>query len=142
MLIKVRIDRSQSQYCISIDVYMNTHWRQVSSGARMVYQQRHMPSGKKIRTRLSNNNGSKPSQVALHQNHAKLFIEILKQMPKFYSKSHNAKIQVGRYKKLETRLYCSTFLAFSYYKRYNYVIDSNSGQNLHLHKLHDIVYYV
>ena len=33
------------------------------------------------------------SPVALHQKHAIVFIEMLKQMPKFYSKSQNAKNQ-------------------------------------------------
>ena len=35
--------------------------------------------------------GNKPSPVALHQNHPILFIEMLKEMPKFYSKSQNEK---------------------------------------------------
>ena len=38
--------------------------------------------------------GNKPSSVALHQTHAIVFIEMLLQMPKFYSKSQNSKNQV------------------------------------------------
>ena len=39
--------------------------------------------------------GDKPSAVALHQNHAVVFIEMLYQMTKFYSKSQKANNQVG-----------------------------------------------
>ena len=46
MLFKVQIDRSQLQYFISTEVDRNTPWWQVSSGTRMVHQQRHMPSAK------------------------------------------------------------------------------------------------
>ena len=42
----MRMDRIQPQYFISTEVDRNTPWRQVSSGTRMVHQQRHMPSGK------------------------------------------------------------------------------------------------
>ena len=48
MIFKVRIDRSQLQYFISTEVDRNTPWRQVSSGTRMVHQQRHMPSGETL----------------------------------------------------------------------------------------------
>ena len=44
--LKVQIDRIQPQYFISTEVDRNTPLRQVSSGTRMVHQQRHMPSGK------------------------------------------------------------------------------------------------
>ena len=37
---------------------------------------------------------NKPSSVALLQNNAIVFIEMLKQIPWFYSKSQNAKNQV------------------------------------------------
>ena len=65
----------------------------------MVHQQRHMPSGKnKIRTRpqISKHHlisqreiwarrfsGNKPSLVALYENHAILFIEMLKENKKY-----------------------------------------------------------
>ena len=38
--------------------------------------------------------GNKTSSVDLHQNHAMIFIEMLKQMQKFYFKPQNAKNQV------------------------------------------------
>ena len=40
-----------------------------------------------------------PSSVVPHQHHAIVFIEMLKQMPKFYSKSQNAKNPVGWWSK-------------------------------------------
>ena len=46
MLFNVQIDRNQPQYFISTEVDINTPWRQVSPGTRMVHQQRHMPRGK------------------------------------------------------------------------------------------------
>ena len=39
--------------------------------------------------------GNRPSSVALHKNLAIVFIEMFKQMPKFYSKSRNAKKSIG-----------------------------------------------
>ena len=42
----MQIDRSHQQYLISTEVDRNTPWRKVSSGTRMVHQQRHMPNGK------------------------------------------------------------------------------------------------
>ena len=45
-LLKVRINRSQTQYFISTEVDSNSPWPQGSSGTHMVEHQRHMPSGK------------------------------------------------------------------------------------------------
>ena len=41
----MQIDRSIPQYFISTEEDRNTPWRQVSSGTRMVHQQRYMPGG-------------------------------------------------------------------------------------------------
>ena len=45
--IKLLIDRAQPQYFKSTEVDINTTWWQVSSGTRMVHQQRQISSGKK-----------------------------------------------------------------------------------------------
>ena len=90
------IDWSQPHYLISTELYRNAPWQQVSSGTRMVHQQRHMLSGKNKLDRdfqiskyhlisqrenciMSNRIvlGNKPSSVAQHQNHAIVFIEML-----------------------------------------------------------------
>ena len=89
ILLKVRIDRSQLQYLISTEEDRNSPWRQVSSGTHMVHQQKHMPSGKNKLVKINKHHlirqskldnvlddcfDNKLSLVALHQNHAIVFI--------------------------------------------------------------------